>query len=115
MNNDCQGRHIFLAHFSLERAKLMKDWIHTRAGKFLLAHPIHDDNHLPVRIKTSGLQNLQVVNEFRSKLRMAEEMMAKFSYSLREIQGMPKRGTSRKTGSKINRRPDLQIARRVEW
>ena len=74
----------------------MTDWLQRRSGKFLLALPVHDQKHLPIRTKSSlGLHNLHVMNEFRNKLKQAEEMVAKLSYSLREIQRMPLRASAK--------------------
>ena len=62
----------------------------------LLPSPRHDQSHLPVpfararRLRSSldKCKDVQIVSEFRSKLRTAEEMISKLAFSLKEIQGM---------------------------
>jgi len=69
-----------------------------------LVTPEHDQNRLPVLLLQPNWQSgrfqgahraartsLQVVTEFRSKMRMAEDLIAKLEFSLREIQGTRKR------------------------
>ena len=75
----------------------------------LLTLPVHDQNRLPVprrasaRLLTSSRaahafrtmlernRDNQVVTEFRTKMRVAEDLISKLAFSLKEIQGARRR------------------------
>ena len=82
----------------------MASWTHSNSRTLLLALPKHDQSLLPaprrlarplaparalrfIRSVVDRGQDMQVVNEFRNKLRLAEDLISKLAYSLREIQG----------------------------
>lgn len=86
----------------------------------LLSLPNHDGSLLPVPRAHSGgrllaagraawtaalssalerRRNIQVVAEFRSKMKTAEDLISKLAFSLREIQTAPRRRRKKKTES----------------
>jgi hypothetical protein len=90
--------------------------IHMRAPHLLLGRPRHDKNLLPVlkrglfrgqsnmathlvRKAVDRTQDLKVVTEFRQKLRMAEDLISKLGFSMREIQTLRRRSKETKSES----------------
>lgn len=80
----------------------------SRASRILLPRPAHDRRKLPaIRInhstRISRAQDSQIVQEFRSKLKVAEDLISKLAFSLREIQGMRRRpkATSKKVAKSL--------------
>jgi hypothetical protein len=66
----------------------------------LLPSPQHDERLLPALQRTAGgtlaslraaASSQQIVQEFRWKMRVAEELITKLAFSLREIQGLRER------------------------
>lgn len=89
----------------------MSQWNPYRSKPLLLSFPHHDRSLLPVprrmtrkhslseslfRSLQDTKRDLQVVNEFRQKLRVAEDLISKLAFSLREIQGARKKPKKRK-------------------
>src|SRR4051794_33017886 len=96
----------------------------------LLPLPVHDQNHLPVPRRSTGRlltssraarafrsvlesrRNTQVVNEFRSKMRVAEDLISKLAFSLKEIQGArrrkPKKSEKAKPANLLSVATDLR-------
>lgn len=83
----------------------MAAWIPYNRRVLLLNLPKRDRSRLPVRQNetpasfsdrarrffrsiTDRSEDMQIVAEFRNKLRTAEDLIAKLAYNLREIQGM---------------------------
>jgi hypothetical protein len=106
----------------------MSNWNPLHKKQLLLAFPDHDLNLLPVPVSftlSSGRRSpgaasfgrqashvfrsviekrkdLQVVTEFRNKLRQTEDLISKLAFSLREIQGARKKPkTAPKSNSKL--------------
>lgn len=82
----------------------MSTWVRMRPKMFLLPLPAHDRKLLPslrgigfISSRTGSSPktqrpkdkraDTQMVQEFRAKLRLAEEMISKLAFNLREIQG----------------------------
>lgn len=76
-------------------------WIpsHSKYSLLLLPIPIHDHRHLPAphspRLPREQKaparphrQDVQIVQEFRAKLRLTEELISKLAFNLREIHGL---------------------------
>ncbi len=91
-------------------------WFYSTTQQMKLVTPAQDQDRLPApRRQLSRFQaarkaartSLQVVSEFRSKMRMAEELIAKLAFSLREIQGSRKR-------PKLNSLPASQSAKIIQ-
>lgn len=79
-------------------------WFYSATQPLQLIVPQHDNRCLPVpmggrrapsgRVSSARLAartSLQVVAEFRNKMKMAEELISKLAFSLREIQGLRRR------------------------
>lgn len=73
----------------------MSIWHPARKKINLLPMPLHDQRLLPALRLPNGAfysqkrrPDVQIVHEFRAKLRMAEDLISKLAYNLREIQGM---------------------------
>lgn len=82
--------------------------IPVRKKNSLLPLPSHDQRLLPaLRLPAGPLTSqrrrrpdVQIVHEFRAKLRMAEDLISKLAYNLREIQGMWRKPKSDGSGRK---------------
>ena len=86
-----------------------------RRQDYLLVSRVYDETRLPVpymrthRLRSSlaKCRDVEIVTEFRSKMRAAEEMISKLAFSLKEIQGM------RKMAPPENSRTNLQNASKL--
>lgn len=71
----------------------MSIWTPMRKRTFLLPLPNHDQRLLPAirpNMRRTGRSlprpDLQIVQEFRAKLKIAEDLISKLAYNLQEIQ-----------------------------
>ena len=55
----------------------------------------------PLRTRRERSHDTQIVNEFRAKLQLAEEMISKLAFSLSEIQGMKRKPRIAKKLAKV--------------
>jgi hypothetical protein len=95
----------------------MSSWAKSHSKSFLLPLPVHDQNLLPVPYRGGGMllsesvgrrlrsmmnarKNTQIVQEFRSKLRQAEELVSKLAFNLREIQGLRQKSRNKSTSGR---------------
>ncbi len=94
----------------------MSFWPQTRKQR-LLTTPHHDGTLLPVARNSTSKRSFktffqkskdtQVVTEFRSKLKLAEDLISKLAFSLREIQGMGRK--TKETSNSKSARPPAQV------
>jgi hypothetical protein len=91
-------------------------WFYSATPQMKLVIPEHEQNRHPAprhpaphrqssqyqAARKAARTSLQVINEFRSKMRVAEEMITKLTFSLREIQGLRKRQRPKLTSASAN-------------
>jgi hypothetical protein len=83
----------------------MSSWAKTHSKIFLLPLPVHNQNRLPVpyrggKMLLKATKDTQIVQEFRSKLRRAEELISKLAFNLREIQGLRRKNRVKSTAGR---------------